>query len=393
MSIGGMGFQAAPVEARGQRRDGSWIRVDLQLFAEDRTEPATPRRRQEVRRKGQVARTAELGPALVLLATFGALYLWTPFAARELAASTARLWTDALVRFSQVAPGNIPAMLLELMWEVARWAGPVALVAMMVGLASQIVQVGFLSSADPLKPQWRRIDPISGFRRIFSKRAAVELVKATVKIVLIGGLAYSLVRGSLGEYRDYMRLDPLSASAHTGLLVFRLGMWTGLSLLVLALLDYLYQRWEFEQSIKMTKQELKEELRQSEGDPQVRSRIRQRQRQLASSRMMAKVPTADVVITNPVHLAVALKYDPEQMDAPVVVAKGAGPLAQRIKEVAREHGVAVVENVWLARALYDSAPLGASIPEELYKAVAEVLAFVYRLKGKSVKGRRAGEGY
>jgi len=366
------------------------IRVALQLFAEERTEPATPRRRQEARRKGQVARTAELGSALVLLVGFGALYFLAPSMARGVADATVRLWTDGLVRFSRVSPGEIPVIFLEMILIAVRFAGPIALAVMVVGLVSQLLQVGFLTATEPLKPQWRRIDPISGFKRIFSKRAVVELAKATVKIAIVGGLAYSLVGGSLPEYGEYMHIAPAEAVVHTGRLVFRLGMWVGVALLVLALFDFLYQRWEFEKSIRMTKQEVKEEARQTEGDPQVRSRIRQRQRQIASSRMMAKVPTADVVITNPVHLAVALKYDPAEMDAPMVIAKGAGPLAERIKEVAREHGVAVVENVWLARALYESAPLGARIPEDLYKAVAEVLAFVYRLKGKTVSSRRTG---
>ncbi len=364
------------------------IRVNLQLFAQERTEPATPRRRQEARRKGQVARTVELGSALILLTGFSALYLMAPGAAREIAASTTRFWEDALAGFARVEPGNIPSLFLEMIWIAVRFAAPLALAVMAVGLGAQLLQVGFLTSTEPLKPQWRRIDPVSGFKRIFSKRAAVELVKATVKIVIVGGLAYSLLRGSLPQYGEYMMISPVEATAHTGRLVFRLGLWIGIAMLGLALLDFLYQRWEFEQSIRMTRQEVKEELRQTEGDPHVRSRIRQRQRQIASARMMAKVPTADVVVTNPVHLAVALKYDPVEMDAPTVVAKGAGPLAQRIKEVAREHGVAVVENVWLARALYESVPLDARIPEELYKAVAEVLAFVYRLKGKSVPGRR-----
>lgn len=368
------------------------VRLDLQLFAQERTEPATPRRRQEARRKGQVARTAELGSALVLLSGFGVLYLLAPSLTRELMTTTVRLWEESLVRFSRVEPGDIPALFLDMIWTVVRFAGPVALVAMLFGLGSQLVQVGFLSSSEPLKPQWRRIDPISGFKRIFSKRAVVELVKATIKIAIVGALAYSLVRRSLPEYAEYIQITPAEAVAHTGLLVFRLGIWIGLLLLALSLFDFMYQRWEFEQSIRMTRQEVKEEVRQSEGDPQIRARIRQRQRQIASTRMMARVPTADVVITNPVHLAVALKYDPEEMDAPTVVAKGAGPLAQRIKEVAREHGVAIVENVWLARALYESAPLDARIPEELYKAVAEVLAFVYRLKGKTAGRRRTGRG-
>jgi flagellar biosynthetic protein FlhB len=376
-----------PVACVGAQRER--IRLNLQLFADMRTEPATPRRRQEARRKGQVARTGELSSALVLLAGFGALYLWLPHVSGELITFTRRLYEGALLRFASVEASEIPTMFLDWSWLAVRLAGPIALVTMVVGFASQLVQVGFLTSSEPLKPQLKRIDPISGFQRIFSKRALVELLKATLKVTLVGALAYGAVRSSLGEYTEYMKLGPAQAAIQTGRAVFRLAFWIGLCLLVLALFDYLYQRWEHEQSLRMSRRELKEELRQTEGDPQIRARIRQRQRQLASSRMMAKVPTADVVITNPVHLAVALKYDPVEMDAPTVVAKGAGPLARRIKEVAREHGVTIVENVWLARALYESVPVDGRIPEELYKAVAEVLAFVYRLRGKNVERTRA----
>lgn len=366
----------------------SRIRLDLQRFAEARTEPATPRRRQEARRKGQVARTGELGAALVLLAGFGTLFLLAPYVSGEMLAFTKALYQDSLVRFQRVEASEVPALFLEMLWTALRLAAPVAGATLVVGVLSQLVQVGFLTAGEPLKPQLQRIDPISGFKRIFSKRALVELLKASIKIVVVGLLAYSAVRGSLPDYIEYMQIGPAQAAVHTGLLVFRLVVWIGIGLLVLALFDYLYQRWEFERSIRMTRQELKEEARQAEGDPQVRARIRQRQRQLASARMIANVATADVVITNPVHLAVALKYDPKVMDAPTVVAKGAGRLAERIKEKAREHGVTIVENPPLARALYEAVPLDARIPEELFKAVAEVLAFVYRLRGRRIGGRR-----
>lgn len=367
---------------------GSTLRLDLQRFAEARTEPATPRRRQEARRKGQVARTAELGSALVLLAGFGTLFLLAPYVTGELLTFTKVLYQDSLVRFQRVEASEVSAIFLEMLWVVVRLAAPVAAVALVVGIASQLVQVGFLAASDPLKPQLERINPVSGFKRIFSKRALVESVKAVLKVTVVGLLAYFVVRESLPAYLEYMQMGPAQASIHTGQLILRLVLWISVSLLFLALFDYMYQRWEFEQSIRMTRQELKEEARQSEGDPQMRARIRQRQRQLASSRMIANVATADVVITNPVHLAVALKYDPAVMDAPTVVAKGAGRLAERIKEKAREHGVTVVENPPLARALFESVPVDARIPEELFKAVAEVLAFVYRLRGRRMGGPR-----
>ncbi len=229
-------------------------------------------------------------------------------------------------------------MFLDWSWLAVRLAGPIALVTMVVGFASQLVQVGFLTSSEPLKPQLKRIDPISGFQRIFSKRALVELLKATLKVTLVGALAYGAVRSSLGEYTEYMKLGPAQAAIQTGRRCFASPFGLAFACWSWRSLTTCTSGGSTEQSLRMSRRELKEELRQTEGDPQIRG-IRQRQRQLASSRMMAKVPTADVVITNPVHLAVALKYDPVEMDAPTVVAKGAGPLARRIKEVAREHGV------------------------------------------------------
>lgn len=361
-------------------------RVRLQLFAQERTESATPRRRQEARRKGQVARTSELSAALVLIAGFFALYLLASYAGREMLVFTRRAFTDMLTGYTTVSPGEAPALFLEIIAVVARVVAPVVGATLVVGVFSQVVQVGFLASPEPLKPRLERINPASGVKRILSKRAVVELLKAVLKVVAVGLVLNSVIRGALPSILRFAEFNIEEALAFAGLLVFRSGLWVGLTLLILAAFDYAYQRWEFEQSIKMSKQEVREELRQTEGDPQIRSKIRQRQRQIASARMMAQVPRADVVITNPVHLAVALAYDAEEMEAPTVVAKGAGPLARRIRETAREHGVAVVENVWLARALYETAELNARIPEELYQAVAEVLAFVYRLRRAGGRG-------
>ena len=364
------------------------ITIRLQLFAQERTEPATPRRRREARRKGQVARSAELGGALVLLAVTFALYLLSGWIWREVSAYAVQVYQEKLVDAAAEA-GQIPALLLEMTAVAARAVAPLLAIAVVVGFFSQVAQVGFLAAADPLKPQLRRIDPVSGLKRIFSKRALVELVKATLKIALIGAVAYATLKATAPAVLEFGRMPLEQAVRLTGDIVYRVALWVSLTLLVIAALDYWYHRWEFEQSIRMSKQDVREELRQTEGDPQIRAKIRQRQRQIAGMRMMAQVPKADVVITNPVHLAVALAYDAATVDAPVVVAKGAGPLAARIRETARQHNVAVVENVWLARALYESAPLNARIPEDLYQAVAEVLAFVYRLRRAGAAGGRS----
>jgi len=356
------------------------IRVRLQLFAEERTETATPRRRQEARRKGQVARSAELGPALIIMAVCGVLYLWTPLMARETLRFARMTYSQGLNPLNPLTAGDVSALFIQMI-VLALWlVGPVVGAVLIVGVAAQILQVGFLTAGDPLKPQLQRINPISGFKRIFSKRALVEFAKAILKVTIVSTIVFLNVRREIAGFAGFAEIDPVDAWIMTGRTLFSTGLSVGVALLVLAAFDYAYQRWEFEQSIKMTKKEVKEEARQMEGDPQIRAKIRQRQRQIATMRMMQAVPRAEVVITNPVHVAVALEYRQQEMDAPSVAAKGAGVLAERIKSVAREHRVPVVENPALARALYETVPIGAAIPEELYQAVAEVLAFVYRLR-------------
>ena len=372
---------ATDLMCRGKRS----IRVDLQLFASERTEPATPRRRQDARRRGQVARTGELSTALVLVVSFATLFLLSGYSSRKVALFTKHVLSDGIMEFDRISTGQVASVLIDMVLIVVTVVWPVLAAAITVGFASQALQTGFLVAAEPLKPKAERINPISGLKRILSKRSLAELVKSILKILVVGMIAYQVLRPRIPQFVGFLEIDTKEAVTVAGRLVFELGIWVGAALVVLSLLDYFYQRWEFERSIRMSKQEVREELRQTEGDPQIRSKVRQRQRQLATVRMMAEVPRADVVITNPVHLAVALAYDMDAMEAPMVVAKGAGKLAQRIKETAEENGVAIVENVWLARSLYETVAIGASIPEELYQAVAEALAFVYRL-------RRAGAG-
>lgn len=359
------------------------IRINLQLFAQEKTEPATPRRRQEARRKGQVARTPELGTALVILACLPAVHSLLGSMGDSAARFTEDVYTYALVP-DDLTAGTVHRLLTEMAVVAVRTVWPVLALAFVLGTASQVAQVGFLVAGEAVKPKAERINPVQGLKRMFSKRAVVELLKAVLKVVLISGICYSLVKGALPLFPQLALLEPLEAVTLVGQLVVRMGLTAGIVLLVIAVGDYAFQRFELNKSLRMSKQELKEELRQSEGDPQVRARLRQRQRELAMGRMMADVPKADVVITNPVHIAVALQYDPNAMNAPVVLAKGAGRVAERIKEIAREHRIAVVENVWLARTLFDTVPVGREIPAELYQAVAEVLAFVYRLRRRTL---------
>ncbi|NMB46794.1 MAG: flagellar biosynthesis protein FlhB [Firmicutes bacterium] len=354
------------------------FRFNLQLFADGKTEPATPRRREEAREKGQVAKSQEFNTALILLAMSGLLAINGQWALGRMIGFTREVIGSGLagVEFSL---GGMQALQARAVLCILTVAGPVMALALTVGLLGQLLQVGFNITGEPLKPQLSRMNPIEGAKRIFSKRALVELLKACLKIGIVAYVTYAAVRGDIRRLPSLLWMEPVQAAAFTSTLMGRIGLWIGASLLAVAAADYLYQRWEYEESIKMSIQDVKDELKQTEGDPYIRSAIRARQRQLAQSRMMQAVPTADVVITNPTHVAVALKYDAGSMTAPIVVAKGAGFVAARIREIAADNDVPIVENPPLARTLHDAVQVGREIPAELYQAVAEVLAYVYKL--------------
>ncbi len=358
--------------------------LDLQLFAEERTERATPRRREEARRRGQVARSSELNSALVLLGTFLFLRYFAPWAAERFLGFAGSLLGE-LPR-GELGAGFVARLGGELLSAFCWTCLPVLVVAFGSGLFANCIQVGFLFTGYPLSPRLDRINPVAGFQRLFSRRALLELLKALAKLGVVGYLTYGLVRKHLDLFPRLLDMSVAESVRCLAVLTSDLVLRIGVLLLFLAVLDYAFQYWEHERALRMTRQELKEELRQYEGDPHVRARLRRRQRQRALSRMIQQVPKADVVITNPVHYAVALKYEPEKMAAPVVVAKGADHLALRIKEVAARHGVSIYEDPPLAQALYWGVEVGQEIPRALYEAVARVLAFVYRLRAA---GRRA----
>lgn len=354
--------------------------------AQERREPATPRRREQARRRGQTVRSLELASAATLLAAGLALHWSGPEAGRLLAG----LFRDTLGR--PPAPDWTAATVLDMVASAAavglRAAAPVVLATALAGVAFNLAQAGLVWAPGALAPALGRLNPAEGLRRILSRRAVAEFLKAAAKVAVVAVAMYGPVAGewetllglagpTYGGYHD------LGASLAVVLSVAQRVLFrAAAALLALGVLDYAYQRWEHEASLRMTRQEVKEEFRETEGDPRVRGRIRERQRKIALQRMMAAVPKADVVVTNPTHLAVALRYEAGQMAAPRVVAKGRGHLAERIKAVARRAGVPCVENRPLAQALYAACEVGQAIPEALYQAVAEVLAFVYRLKGK-----------
>ncbi len=339
----------------------------------ERTEEATPRRREEARKKGDVAKSKEI-PAVFLI-LFSLLYFYL----------TRNYYIDVFNEmfryFSRSISGGINYQIyISALSFIGKLLLPLLILMVVISVLSYVIQFGFILTGEPLVPKIDKLNPVKGIINLFSRRALVELIKAVFKVAIIFYIAYSFIRSEVFRIESIYQMEPpvyfIMLSKTSALLIFKIAI----AFVFLSLLDYAFQRWDYEQSLKMTKQEVKEELKQQEGDPLVKSRIRRLQREMARRRMMQEVPKADVVITNPVEIAVALKYDEKNMEAPKVVAKGAGVLAIKIREIARKHGVPIVENRALARMLYKMVEIGDEIPESLYKAVAEVLAFVYRQK-------------
>jgi flagellar biosynthetic protein FlhB len=345
---------------------------------QEKTEQATPRRREEARRKGQVAHSNELTSVAILAVGLLSLSALGGTMVRHLAGFTTDMFSNGLLQ--ELDAVGVRTLVLTWGGRAALIAAPIIALLTAAALAIEYAQVGVVVAGDPLMPKFSRIDPLAGAQRLLSGRGLVELAKGLLKIAAVAWLTYVTIRGELGNFVTYLDMAPGQILAHCGAATLKLGYRIVGLLLVLAVLDYAFQRWDYERSLRMTHQEIKEELKQQEGDPAIRARIRSVQREMSRKRMMADVRTADVVVTNPTHLAIALRYDPESMAAPRVVAKGQRLVAERIKEVARQAGVPLVENKPLAQALYRAVRLGDEIPETLFKAVAEVLAFVFRLR-------------
>lgn len=349
---------------------------DLQLFAGEKTEEPTAKRKQDALKKGQVGRSQEISAAFVLLAGFFVLKMLGSTAVEEVMNYTVYIFGN--LNFD-VNEESIMQLFIGIVILLAKTAMPLMVFIMIIGLAMNVAQVGFNFSTEKLSFNPGRLNPISGFGRIFSKRSLVELVKSLFKIAIIGSLVYVYLSDELFQMPKLIFTDIFSGAAKVLDIVFDLAFKIIGLFMIMAVLDFMYQKWQNNQDLKMSKQEVKEEFKQQEGDPQIKGKIRQKQRQMAMSRMMQEVPKADVIITNPTHFAVALKYE-SGMTAPVVLAKGQDAVAQKIKGIARDNRVPIVENKPLARALYAAVEVGGSVPQELFKAVAEVLAYVYKLK-------------
>ncbi|WP_059104597.1 flagellar biosynthesis protein FlhB [Shouchella shacheensis] len=355
------------------------VKMDLQYFAEEKTEKATQKKRADTRKKGQVPKSQDVNTAMMLFAAFIVMWLFAgPYMFREMLEMMKSMLGRLLL--VDVSSQSVAVLFGELTWTMGVAMLPLMVLTVLAGGFASFLQVGALMSAEPMKLKLEKLDPIKGAKRIFSARALVELCKSLAKIGFVGTLVGMVIWVNL---EDVLKLSQKSVEVGAitiGNLTILMGILAAILLLVLAIPDYIYQRYDHEKQIRMSKKDVRDEHKTVEGDPKIKSRRKQKQMELSMNRMIQEVPKADVIITNPIHVAVALRYESEKADAPCVVAKGVDFAAERIKAVARSNDVPMVENVPLARALYAHVELNQPVNEDMFQAVAEVLAYVYKLK-------------
>ncbi len=346
---------------------------------DSKTEKATPKRRRDERKKGNVLMSKDAVAVATLMGGLFVLKMTAPQMLEQVDQIMALCFDYIAAGSSKMTPAFLNELVRRGLWAFVVMVGPLAGTTAILAIVVTFAQTRFLCSTDAIKPKLNRISPLSGIRRLFSMSSLVEALKGVLKITVLLVLIYMHFSESAMGYIRFLDMDLASSTALFLQDIFSLVLQIGIAFTALAGADYLYQWWDYERKLRMSKQEIKEEYKQTEGDPQIKSKIRSIQRQRAQSRMMQQVPKADVVIRNPTHFAVALRYKPQTDNAPVVLAKGVDALALRIAQVAQDSGVAVVENVPLARALYATAELEREIPPELYGAVAEVLVYILKL--------------
>lgn len=353
--------------------------INLQLFSGEKTEKATPKRRKEAREKGQVLKSKEMITAFMLLFVFLGLKFLGAYIYVSISSFTKDILSE-IQYVDEITSKSITALSVRVILKIIQIFMPIAGIALITGVALNYMQIGFLFTTKNLKFDLNKINPISGFKRLFSMRNVVEFVKSITKIGIVGYILFRYIVKEAPNFLNAIDMDVNQIAVYMGDRAISIGIRGSAVLIILGICDYVYQKWQYEKDLKMSKQEIKEEYKQTEGDPKVKGKIKERQRKMAMSRMMQEVPKADVIITNPTHYAIALIYDGDKQDAPLVVAKGQDLIAQNIKRIAKENGVITVENKPLARALYASTEIGDFIPDDLYQAVAEVLAYVYKIK-------------
>ena len=345
---------------------------------QEKTEKPSPKKLADARKKGQIAKSREIPSVCILLVSLAVFY----FIGSRMLMDMIEFMKYMLRDMSNNEFQNlfIYNYFLSISIKFIKIVSPLMLSIFVIGILSHVAQFGFLFSTEPLAPKLSKMDPVKGMKKIISLKSLVELFKSLIKISIVIGVAYVILKSESHKFVSLIEMSVNDIFAFMGIIAFKISIYICVVLGIMAVFDYFFQRWQHAKDLKMTKQEVKEEHKQREGDPKVKSRIRQVQMEMAQRRMMEDVPNADVIITNPTRLAIAVKYDPDQMIAPKVLAKGSGYIAQKIKEIAKEKDILIVEQKPLAQALYKVVEIGDTIPSNLYKAVAEVLAYVYRLK-------------
>ncbi len=350
---------------------------------QERTEKATPRRKEKAREEGKVCRSQELNSAVMLCLGAATLYVMGPMLAGQLKELMTFIFSQAPLM--NTTNESILAFFSQRVINFFILMAPIFAILMVVAYGINLLQVGFLFTTKTLEPKLDKLDITKGIKKLVSIRSLVSLVRDVIKISLIAYVGYRAITAELDTFYNLADNSVAVFAGTMGKMALTTELELGAVILVLALFDYAYQKYDFEKNIKMSKQDIRDENKDTEGSPLVKSRIRQIQREMSRKRMMEEIPNADVVVTNPTHIAVALKYDTEAMDAPMVVAKGERIIAAKIKEIAQAAGVPIVENRPLARALFKMCDIGSYVPAKLYRAVAEVLAYVYRQKGVEVE--------
>ena len=369
----------------------TYLKYNLQFFAKDgpggeKTEPATAKKLDEARKDGNVAKSREIVASVSMLVGFYFLKMYIGSFGEGLMQEFVRIYnsisTIATSYNDEININTAISIINDTLLNIALLIAPVLILMFAVSFIGDFVQFKWKVTTKPLQPKFSKINPLKGFKRIFSKQSLVNLFKSIALVVIIGYILYGDISDLNGFILGMYDVSLMVAISLIGEKALDLAIKISCIYLIVGIIDLFWQRHKFKEDMKMTKQEVKDEFKNAEGDPQIKSQIRRKMLQVSQRRMMQSVPEADVVITNPTHFAVAIKYDPDKARAPIVIAKGEDYLAQKIKEAAKEHNVEIVENKPLARALYANVDIGMEIPEELYQTVAEILAMVYRTKGR-----------
>ncbi len=346
----------------------------------EKTEEPSQHRIDEARKKGDVAASKELSSVLILTGTFSVLILSSIYIFELLTEYMEWLYSLEIKKAYTEEMGQ--RILKETLFMGAKAVAPVFITSACLGILSQIMQVGILFSPEVLELKLDRINPLSGLKRIFSKKAIVEVIKGLFKFSIVLVVTYMILNENLSSFTGFLHTDAAQAIGYGKLFAFKLAAAIFIGLAIVAVGDFAWEKYAYKQKLRMSKQQVKEELKQKEGNPEVKQKIRAIQREMSQKRMISDIPKADVIVTNPTHISIVIRYDNETMIAPQVIGKGQDHLALRIREIAKEHDIPIVENVPLARAIYKTVKVGEGVPRTLYKAVAEILAFVYKLKKK-----------